>query len=48
MLFADFGATVIRVDKTLNKRNLLTTDKLGRGKQSIAVNMKHPEGRLIV
>ncbi|CAG7701517.1 unnamed protein product [Allacma fusca] len=45
MLFADFGATVIRVDKT---RNLLTTDKLGRGKQSIAVNMKHPEGRLIV
>lgn len=41
MILADFGATVLRIDKVNNNTNL---DVLSNGKQSLAVNLKSPEG----
>ncbi|NP_001167512.1 alpha-methylacyl-CoA racemase L homeolog isoform X1 [Xenopus laevis] len=41
MILADFGAKVIRVDKAGSGT---TMDTLARGKRSIAVNLKSPEG----
>lgn len=41
MVLADFGAQVIRVDRATQ---LFTMDRLARGKQSIALNWKKPEG----
>ncbi|KAM4709839.1 alpha-methylacyl-CoA racemase [Discoglossus pictus] len=41
MILADFGAQVVRVDKT---KNLNTMDRMARGKKSIALNLKCPEG----
>lgn len=41
MVLSDFGARVIRVDRT---RQMMSTDRLCRGKQSIALNWKKPEG----
>ncbi|KAG7164980.1 Alpha-methylacyl-CoA racemase-like [Homarus americanus] len=44
MIMADFGASVIRIDKP----NAPDIDSLGRGKRSIIVDVKKPEGRNIV
>lgn len=44
MILADFGASVIRVDKMSD----ITVDSLARGKRSIAVNLKQPEGVQVV
>lgn len=41
MILADFGAKVIRVDKANTK---YTNDSMARGKRSIALNLKSPEG----
>ncbi|XP_053557163.1 alpha-methylacyl-CoA racemase [Bombina bombina] len=40
MILADFGAKVLRVDKTKSS----TIDTMGRGKKSIALNLKSQEG----
>ncbi|XP_069076689.1 alpha-methylacyl-CoA racemase [Pleurodeles waltl] len=41
MILADFGAHVIRVDKT---KSMGQPDTLARGKRSIAINLKSPAG----
>jgi alpha-methylacyl-CoA racemase len=41
LMLADFGAAVIRVDRA---NATYTPDKLGRGKKSIGLNLKTPEG----
>lgn len=41
MILADFGAKVIRVDRTKTLTNL---DTLARGKLSVAINLKTSEG----
>ncbi|XP_068562859.1 alpha-methylacyl-CoA racemase [Cebidichthys violaceus] len=41
MILADFGAKVIRVDRTKTGMSL---DTQGRGKRSVAINLKTPEG----
>ncbi len=48
MMFADMGAEVIRVDRAGNVRagaERPRTDVLARNRQSIAVDLKHPDGR---
>jgi alpha-methylacyl-CoA racemase len=46
MILADFGAEVIRVDRspTSGSRFDPTRDHLARGKKSVGLNMKHPAG----
>ncbi|KAI4893193.1 hypothetical protein NFI96_018501, partial [Prochilodus magdalenae] len=41
MILADFGAKVIRVDRT---KVAMSVDTLARGKKSVALNLKSPEG----
>ena len=45
MMMADFGAEVIRVDRA---GSVEMDTHLGRGKKSIAVNLKHPKGQALV
>ncbi|GAM23753.1 hypothetical protein SAMD00019534_069280, partial [Acytostelium subglobosum LB1] len=46
MILADFGATVIRVDRVVNGEAVATPfDHLTRGKQSIAIDLKSAQGR---
>lgn len=45
MILSDFGANVIRVDRT---KSFADTDCMGRGKQSIAIDLKQEEGLNIV
>ncbi|XP_050769191.1 alpha-methylacyl-CoA racemase [Gymnogyps californianus] len=42
MILADFGAQVVRVDRT--PRSAVATDVQGRGKRSLALNLKRPPG----
>ena len=46
MILADFGADVIRVDRTPTEgaKSDPTRDYLARGKRSIGINMKDPRG----
>ncbi|XP_076102899.1 alpha-methylacyl-CoA racemase-like [Mytilus galloprovincialis] len=45
MILSDFGANVIRIDRT---KSFADTDCMGRGKQSIAIDLKQKEGLNIV
>lgn len=45
MILADFGANVIRVDKPTGA---FVLDTLARGKRSVSVNLKRPEGTNVV
>jgi alpha-methylacyl-CoA racemase len=48
MMLADMGAEVLRVDRAQAVRSGArppVTDVLGRGKRSVGVDLKHPEGR---
>jgi alpha-methylacyl-CoA racemase len=51
MMLADMGAEVLRVDRVEAVRSAArppVTEVLGRGKRSVGVDLKHPEGRRAV
>jgi alpha-methylacyl-CoA racemase len=52
MMLADMGAEVIRVDRPGGAGpglgRVADRDLLGRGRRSVAVDLKHPEGRAVV
>lgn len=50
MILADFGATVTRIDRTPRKGQafVYSMDTLSRGKQSVSVDLKQPEGINVV
>ncbi|CAF1635680.1 unnamed protein product [Didymodactylos carnosus] len=43
MLLSDFGANVIRIDRS-NDQNIAKLDRLSRGKRSISIDLKVPSG----
>ncbi|MGH0186500.1 UNVERIFIED_CONTAM: hypothetical protein FKN15_022008 [Acipenser sinensis] len=45
MILSDFGAKVIRVDRT---KASMTVDMQSRGKQSVALDLKKPEGAAVL
>ncbi|MBT8240878.1 MAG: CoA transferase, partial [Acidimicrobiia bacterium] len=48
-LLSDMGASVIRVDRPVGSLpNKPPVDPLNRGRRSIAIDLKHPEGRGVV
>ncbi|XP_045216653.1 alpha-methylacyl-CoA racemase-like [Mercenaria mercenaria] len=50
MILSDFGASVTRIDRTPGKRQAIVhgLDTLSRGKRSVAVDLKQPEGINVV
>ena len=50
MLLADMGAEVIRIDRTAGGMSMGANpaDVMGRGRKSIAVDLKHPDGAGVV
>lgn len=48
MILSDFGASVIRIDRVDRTKMFVNADRLGRGKQSIALDIKQKEGLDIV
>ena len=46
MLLSDFGARVVRVDRPKTKTFFI--DRLNRGKEAVALDYTHPEGRNIL
>jgi alpha-methylacyl-CoA racemase len=44
MMLADMGATLIRIDRAASAGRPAGKDILARGRQSIAVDLKHPDG----
>ena len=43
MILADFGASVTRIDRVVNAK-LGSLDRLGRGKRSVAIDLKNARG----
>jgi alpha-methylacyl-CoA racemase len=50
MMLADYGADVVRVDRTATGEaaQRMPGDPLSRGRRSIAVDLKHPDGAAVV
>jgi alpha-methylacyl-CoA racemase len=52
MLLADMGATVLKVDRveqaTAWNRDQVATDLMNRGKRSVAIDLRHPDGVALV
>jgi alpha-methylacyl-CoA racemase len=52
MMLADMGADVVRIDRLDGRRDAWATgpktDFLGRGRRSVAVDLKHPDGAAVV
>jgi hypothetical protein len=44
LVLADFGADVVRVDRWPAAGGLASADVLARGKRSLALDLKHPQG----
>ncbi len=44
MMLADMGAEIVRIDRAANAGQDARLDILARGRKSIAVDLKHPEG----
>lgn len=48
MMLADMGADVIRVDRSSGTNSVRPKDVLTRGRRSIAIDLKHPEGKEVI
>lgn len=48
MMLADMGAEVIRVDRIASKSSFRANDVLTRGRRSIAIDLKSPDGRDVI
>ena len=48
MMLADMGADVVRVDRLAHVQRPRVPDVIGRGRRSIAVDLKHPRARDLV
>jgi alpha-methylacyl-CoA racemase len=48
MVLADLGAEVIRCDRPATPAHLVPADLLQRGRRSLAVDLKHPDGAALV
>lgn len=48
MVLADLGADIVRVDRAAGRSGFARFDVLNRGRRSIAVDLKHPDGVEVV